>query len=152
MSLTTSQRRILDTVRRDGPHTYTGVATRPIERLEELGLVTVDWDSSLDKTKGRLRWYITVTAKEGHEMTKGEAGLGREDRTGHRGAGAIPPLAEAELGTRAASYLDIENSPWAYKFWWMTGAWWWDADTGTWVRETRPEILKFSLDTSGCPN
>jgi hypothetical protein len=64
MSLTASQGRILGTVRRDGPHAYTGVAARPIARLEEMGLVTVDWDSSLDKAKGRLRWHITVTAKE----------------------------------------------------------------------------------------
>lgn len=60
--LTASQGRILAAVRKDGPRVYTGRATKPIERLEALGLVTVDWDADLDATKGRLRWRITVTA------------------------------------------------------------------------------------------
>jgi hypothetical protein len=62
--LTASQARILDRARTDGPRTYTGVASRPIKALERLGLVTVDWDASLDAAKGRLRWRITVTAKQ----------------------------------------------------------------------------------------
>ncbi len=60
MSLTAPQHRILDAVRRDGVRVYTGVAARPIKRLEILGYVSVQWDADLDHTKGRLRWRITV--------------------------------------------------------------------------------------------
>lgn len=55
----------------------------------------------------------------------------------------LPPMDELELGTRAAQYLDIENSEWAYKCWWGTSRWWWDAATSTFVEETRPFMLRF---------
>jgi len=51
------------------------------------------------------------------------------------------PLDVLELGQRAADYLGMENSNWAYKCWWMTNRWWWDADSRTFVEETRPEML-----------
>jgi hypothetical protein len=31
-----------------------------LESLEHRGLITVDWDASLDDTKGRLRWHLTA--------------------------------------------------------------------------------------------
>lgn len=60
--LTAPQGRILADVRRDGQKTYNARARRPIERLEALGLVLVDWDVDL-AVKGSgtyLRWRITV--------------------------------------------------------------------------------------------
>jgi hypothetical protein len=50
---------------------------------------------------------------------------------------------ETELGHRATEALDVENSDWPYKFYWMSPAWWWDADSATWVKETRPEMLEW---------
>lgn len=47
-----------------------------------------------------------------------------------------------ELGRRTTSYLHIENSDWAYKFWWMSGHWWWDAASRSWIKETRSAYLK----------
>ena len=47
----------------------------------------------------------------------------------------------AEIGTRALSYLDIENSTWAYRMWWTTGRYWWDADARIFIPETRPDFL-----------
>lgn len=60
-------------------------------------------------------------------------------------ASPVPVLDDIELGVRAATYLAFENAPWAYKFWWMTNAWWWDEASGSWVAETRPEILALPL-------
>jgi hypothetical protein len=39
-------------------------------------------------------------------------------------------LRVAEIGLRAAIYENVENSPWAYRMWWMTSRWWWNEDTG----------------------
>lgn len=50
---------------------------------------------------------------------------------------------ETELGARVFSYLDTENSDWCFKMWWMTGRWWWDAESRTFVEETRPQMLRF---------
>jgi hypothetical protein len=49
---------------------------------------------------------------------------------------------QIELGTRAFSYLDIENSAWAYRCWYATGRYWWDEDSGQFVEETRPDFLE----------
>lgn len=54
-----------------GPRTFTGVARRPAETLARFGLVTAEFDADLDKTKGRLRWRITVTITDA-----GRAALG----------------------------------------------------------------------------
>jgi len=61
--LTVAQARILAAVR-EGPRTYNGRAAKPIERLEALGLVTVEWDMDLIvKGNGTATlWRITVTA------------------------------------------------------------------------------------------
>ena len=61
--LTPAQARILAAAQ-EGPRTYNGRATKPIERLEALGLVTVDWDMILTAEGGGAgtRWRITVTA------------------------------------------------------------------------------------------
>ena len=48
---------------------------------------------------------------------------------------------KAEIGVRALTYLDIENSSWAYRMWWTTGRYWWDADAGKFVKETRFDFL-----------
>jgi hypothetical protein len=48
-----------------------------------------------------------------------------------------------ELGARVMEYLVIENSDWAYKMWFGTCRFWWDAATSSFVEETRPEMLKF---------
>ncbi len=50
---------------------------------------------------------------------------------------------ELELGSRVFSYLDIENSDWAYKMWFATARWWWDAETRSFLKETRPHMLQF---------
>jgi len=49
-----------------------------------------------------------------------------------------------ELGDRVMQYLVIEKSCWAYKMWFMTGQWWWNEDTRSFIKETRPEMLRFS--------
>lgn len=54
-------------------------------------------------------------------------------------------LDELELGRRAAEYLSIENSDWAYKMWFASCRFWWDADSRSFIRETRPEMLRFTL-------
>lgn len=59
--LTEPQARLLDRVREEGKLVLNNRARRPLEKLEALGLVDVDWDADLDATKGRLRWRITVT-------------------------------------------------------------------------------------------
>lgn len=46
-----------------------------------------------------------------------------------------------EIGHRASVYMEVENSDWAYKFWFMTSEYWWNPETGKFVKETRPEIL-----------
>jgi hypothetical protein len=61
--LTEPQARMLAAVQA-GPRIYNDRARSRIERLEKLGLVDVDWDADLDSQKSRLRWRITVTAKE----------------------------------------------------------------------------------------
>lgn len=53
-------------------------------------------------------------------------------------------LLETEIGKRAFQYMKIENSAWAYHLWFMTARWWWDDDSRTWIRETRPEMLAFT--------
>jgi hypothetical protein len=61
--LTASQQRILTEVQ-SGPRTYNGLAGKPIQALEDRGLVTVDWDMR-PQAKGsgiELVWSITVTA------------------------------------------------------------------------------------------
>lgn len=60
-ALTSAQQRILDQVK-TGPHVYTGRARKPVEALEKLGLVTVDWDLVLHAIGGAT-WRITVTLK-----------------------------------------------------------------------------------------
>lgn len=50
-------------------------------------------------------------------------------------------ILKLEIGDRAVSHLDIENSDWAYRMWWTTGRYWWDADTNQFIRETRPDFL-----------
>ncbi len=47
---------------------------------------------------------------------------------------------EAELGQRAFIFFRVENSDWAYKCWWMTGQYQWDAATRSFIKETRPEM------------
>ena len=49
---------------------------------------------------------------------------------------------KAEIGVRALSYLDIENSSWAYRMWWTTGQYWWDAQAHIFIPETRPDFLE----------
>lgn len=46
---------------------------------------------------------------------------------------------KTELGPRVLGYLDIENSSWCYKMWFMTTNWWWDEESRSFVEETRPE-------------
>jgi hypothetical protein len=59
--MTEAQQRILAEVA-SGPRTYNGRARKPIEALERLGLVQVDWDMR-PQAKGNgleLTWRITV--------------------------------------------------------------------------------------------
>lgn len=61
-ALTPPQARILAQVREHGRRIYNGRARRPVERLEALGLVSVDWDMR-PQTKGNgieLVYAITV--------------------------------------------------------------------------------------------
>lgn len=53
-------------------------------------------------------------------------------------------LDEVELGYRVQASLAIENSSWAYKFYWMSPAYWWDEDSGTFIKETREEFLQYA--------
>jgi hypothetical protein len=59
--LTPAETSILTAVRASGRRGYNGRATRQLDRLEKLGLLTVDWNADLDVTKSRLRWRIQAT-------------------------------------------------------------------------------------------
>jgi hypothetical protein len=67
-SLTPAQARILAAVQA-GPRKYNGRAIKPVERLEALGLVTVDWEMDLTVKGGGAGtvWRITVTAAKGRK-------------------------------------------------------------------------------------
>jgi hypothetical protein len=56
--LTPAQQKILATVREEKAHTYSTRSRQPVERLEALGLVTVDWGADLDRAE--KHWRITV--------------------------------------------------------------------------------------------
>ena len=87
--LTGSQARILDRVR-DVPRRFTGVGTRPIEALERLGLVTVDWAADLDVTKSRLRARTLVIITG---AGRAHPGLSLRDHVADGHAGGLRRLA-----------------------------------------------------------
>jgi hypothetical protein len=64
--LTAAQERILRDARLGRTRPYNGIARRPIEALEALGLVEVDWDmtphADAHGNIGSLSWRISITA------------------------------------------------------------------------------------------
>lgn len=68
--LTEPQARLLAKVRQFGSRVFNARARRPIERLENLGLVSVDWDMDL-VAMGGVRWRITVTAVDSPARPQG---------------------------------------------------------------------------------